>query len=146
MDQFNILLAEKRNRLLDLTKALTTEQYNYIPQGFNNNIIWNIGHLLVFSENLLYERSGLPAPVHTISLVNFNMGRRPDSYINREEIGIIRDLYLQSYNFFERLLKTNGDVDINSPMHLAIQDRVMQFLLFHEDQHYQRVTELLKAI
>jgi hypothetical protein len=146
MEQLNMLLAEKRNRLLDLSSTLTTEEYNFIPPGFNNNIIWNIGHLLIFAENLLYERSGLPLPQHSISLASFNMGRRPDGYRERADIGIIRDLYLQSFNFFIRSLGESQGEETNSLARSGIQERLMQFLIFHEDQHYQRVTELIAAL
>lgn len=43
---FEILL-KTRQLLLKITENLTDEQLNKIPQGFKNNIAWNIGHLVV---------------------------------------------------------------------------------------------------
>jgi hypothetical protein len=36
-------LKKVRAVLLEGIKDLTTEQLNKIPQGYNNNIIWNLG-------------------------------------------------------------------------------------------------------
>jgi len=43
-------LKKTRIFLLDLIKDLTTEQLNEIPKGFNNNIIWNLGHLIASQQ------------------------------------------------------------------------------------------------
>ncbi|WP_205896842.1 DinB family protein, partial [Pseudomonas viridiflava] len=48
-----------QNFILDLVKDLSIEQLNKIPDGFNNNIIWNIAHLTAAQQNLCYTRSGL---------------------------------------------------------------------------------------
>ena len=41
------LLKETRPRLLELAEGLSAEEQLKIPAGFNNNILWNVGHLAV---------------------------------------------------------------------------------------------------
>ena len=41
------------------------EQLNKIPTGFSNNLIWNLGHIIVSQQGLVYRLSGLPINVST---------------------------------------------------------------------------------
>jgi hypothetical protein len=43
-----------------LIQGYTLEQLNKVPRGFNNNIIWNIAHVIVTQQILVYKLSGLP--------------------------------------------------------------------------------------
>ena len=36
------------------------EQLNTIPSGMSNNLIWNLGHVVVSQQKLVYALSGLP--------------------------------------------------------------------------------------
>jgi hypothetical protein len=37
--------------------AGTLEQLNKIPEGYNNNLIWNIAHVVVVQQMLVYKLS-----------------------------------------------------------------------------------------
>jgi hypothetical protein len=50
-----------RQLLLDQIAGLTTEELNQIPRGLNNNIIWNLAHLISGQQGIFYARAGLPA-------------------------------------------------------------------------------------
>ena len=52
-----------RNILLKFLESYSLEQLNKIPEGYNNNIIWNIGHIIASQQGLVYKLSGLPALV-----------------------------------------------------------------------------------
>ena len=46
----------RRNRelFLDLVNSLSVDQLNKIPEGFNNNIAWNFGHIVITTQALCY--------------------------------------------------------------------------------------------
>jgi len=44
MNTFNTLRQTRKN-ILSVIEAYDKEQLNYIPEGFNNNLIWNLGRL-----------------------------------------------------------------------------------------------------
>ncbi|MCZ0211646.1 DinB family protein, partial [Streptomyces sp. UMAF16] len=48
-----------RKYLIEMCEPLSVVQLNTIPNGFNNNIIWNFGHLIAAQQGLCYIRSGL---------------------------------------------------------------------------------------
>ena len=43
--------------------TLTIEELNKIPEGFNNNIIWNFGHVIVSQQIICYKLSNQPLKV-----------------------------------------------------------------------------------
>ena len=47
-------------RILD---SHSLEQLNTVPEGFKNNLIWNIAHVIVTQQLLVYKLSGLPMMV-----------------------------------------------------------------------------------
>lgn len=78
----------------------TLEQLNRIPQGFSNNLIWNIGHIIVSQQLLVYTGSG-NAPLVSQELINKYMrGTRPEADVTQQEADEIKSL------LFEPVLQT----------------------------------------
>ena len=53
------ILVRTRQSLYDLVKDLTQSQWFEQPEGFANNIAWNVGHLVLAQQGLTYTRLGL---------------------------------------------------------------------------------------
>ena len=60
MQEILALTKASRNMVTKVIEGYTLEQLNKVPAGFNNNIIWNIGHIIVTQQLLVYKLSGLP--------------------------------------------------------------------------------------
>ncbi|PHO01645.1 damage-inducible protein DinB, partial [Rhodobacteraceae bacterium 4F10] len=56
--QFEVL-KRSRDLVLKRIEGLSLEQLHIIPEGFNNNIAWNVAHLVVTQQLLHYKLSGL---------------------------------------------------------------------------------------
>jgi len=143
-------LEEERKLLLERTKDLTVDQYNMIPRGFNNNIIWNMGHILVVSEDLLYGNSPYRRPVNEFTKSRFQKGTAPDEVIGEDEIAIIRHALQHTTQIFKRcsgIDQSGGEYpsfsDTGMPL---IPDDVMRFLLFHEELHYRKIARLSEHV
>lgn len=54
-------LKKLRFAILKTIEQLPTEQLNKVPDGFNNNIIWNVAHLIASQQNLCYIKAGQKA-------------------------------------------------------------------------------------
>lgn len=54
------IIRKTRVKLLEMLSDLSTDQLNKIPAGFNNNIIWNLAHLVAAQQGICYLRAGLP--------------------------------------------------------------------------------------
>lgn len=87
--QFDIINTTRKN-FLQLAESLSIEELNEIPEGFNNNIAWNFGHIIVSQQTLCYVRSGLQPLIETRFIEKYQKGTRPDSWIEAAEIDALK--------------------------------------------------------
>lgn len=81
----------------------TLEQLNKVPPGFTNNIIWNIGHIVVSQQMLVYLGSG-NQPMISQEMINLYMrGTKPERDVTQQEADEIREL------LFSTIAKTEED-------------------------------------
>jgi len=83
-----------RNVLLSLTKDLTEAQYNQIPNGFKNNIGWNLGHILVTQQLLIHALCDVPCEVDKRLIQKFGKGSTPQKNYSLSEIAQIKSQFL----------------------------------------------------
>ncbi|WP_454801316.1 DinB family protein [Mucilaginibacter phyllosphaerae] len=143
-------LEENRKLLLNHTANLNEHQYNLVPPGYNNNIIWNMGHLLVVSENILYKDSPYHRPVQELIKPRFQRGSQPEDVVSDDEILLIRHSLMQTAGFYIKTMGIGEAIEelgasSNSVVPLVSEER-MQFLLFHEQIHYNRINRLMQLV
>ena len=59
-----------RSLYLKFLTSYSLEQLNKIPEGMNNNLIWNIGHIIAAQQGLVYRLSGLTPLDPKLLLIN----------------------------------------------------------------------------
>lgn len=147
---FDILI-KTRQLLLKITENLSMEQLNKIPQGFKNNIAWNIAHLTVTQQLLCYKLSGLNCLVSEEMIAGFQKGTAPNQPISKEEFEVIKAQFLQlplqleeDYNkgIFKNYseYKTSVNITLNS-----VEDAIM-FNSYHEGIHLGIILQLMKFV
>jgi hypothetical protein len=148
--QFDIL-RKTRSHLLHFISDLTIEELNEIPAGFNNNIIWNVGHLLASQQGLCYLRSGNKPVIDEKYFLKYKPDTKPEGFISSAELEDIKQLFL---SVIDQLESDYGDslfanytpwtnrygIEINS-----IED-VVKFVLFHEGLHLGYVMALKRLV
>lgn len=144
-------LKKTRIFLFDLIKDLSIEQLNKIPEGFNNNIIWNIGHLLASQQGLCYVRAGIKPAVDDQLLSGFRAQTKPEAFITAEEIETIKNLSLSAFDQLEEDYNNNlfsGYTAFTTRYDIAITniDEAIDFLLFHEGLHMGYIMAMKKNI
>lgn len=92
-----------RNTIAKFLDNYTLEQLNTIPEGFNNNIIWNIGHIVVVQQMIIYNLSDLPMMVSREMIDKFKKGTRPEDGVTQQQVDEIREL------LFTTIEKTEDD-------------------------------------
>ncbi|SFB13141.1 DinB superfamily protein [Flavobacterium swingsii] len=81
-----------RNLLLQFLENHSLAQLNKIPEGFANNIIWNIGHIVTVQQMLVYKLSGLGMMISDEMVDTYKKGTKPEREIKQEEVDEIKKL------------------------------------------------------
>lgn len=140
--------------LLDQIRDLTDEQLNKIPPGYNNNIIWNLTHLICAQQGVCYLRSGQPAIVADKYIGPFFTNTKPERIIPREEVEEISRLFIstidqlqtdydkkifESYTASPNILKIYG-IELQN-----IED-ALEFVLYHDGYHSGYILALKRLV
>ncbi|MBL7934065.1 MAG: DinB family protein, partial [Bacteroidia bacterium] len=94
-------LRQVRTNVLNMASALSLEQLNKVPQGFKNNIAWNIGHLVAAVQGVCYGRSGLPMNVEASFFEMYKPESKPERDITTEELEEIKTLMFSTLDKLE---------------------------------------------
>src|SRR5688572_29172925 len=93
----SLLKTWKTNRQLysDFFKNYNLEQLNKVPAGFNNNLIWNIGHVIAAQQSLIYRLSSSPMNISEDFFERYKPGTKPTGIVSQTEADEIHHI-LQS--------------------------------------------------
>lgn len=92
MDKTFKFIIDSRMAFACLLDELSVEEINEIPAGFNNNIIWNFGHIVVSTPILCYVRTGIWADSDAIPYVAaYQKGTKPTYTVGAEEANELRE-------------------------------------------------------
>ena len=98
---FNLHRVSRLKLLAYLEKA-TPEQLALIPEGFHNNVLWNIAHCVVTQQLLCYEKAGLTPLVSKDLIDKYKKGTYPNGHIpSAEEIASLMELLLSTQEQLE---------------------------------------------
>lgn len=133
-------IKKTRQSLLQLLTDVTVEQLNEVPPGFNNNIIWNLAHLVAAQQGIGYLRAGLPTRIDESFYLRYKPDTRPEGFIDSAEVEKIKTLLFSTLDQFE----TDYEAGVFAHYKtwttrygavLTNIDDAVQFLLFHEGLH-----------
>lgn len=143
-----------REFLLKQIEGLTVEQLNSIPEGYNNNIIWNLGHLICAQQSLCYFRSGQPITVEDKYFSPYKTNSKPEGFIEEPEIATIKRLLLSTIDqlqidytkgIFENYTASEGILMVYGVELNTIEDAI-EFLLYHEGFHTGYIISLVHLV
>ena len=96
INTFKFIL-DSRKAFIKLIDELSLEQLNEIPAGFNNNIIWNFGHIVVSTQTLCYVRTGIWGDSSAVKYVDaYAKGTKPSYFVDQKEVDELKDLALST--------------------------------------------------
>jgi hypothetical protein len=150
MRQFEIL-KKTRQYLLDNINDLTTEQLNEIPVGFNNNIIWNIGHMLAAQQGICYTRANVNRRIEDKYFEAYKPGTKPEGFIDAAGVAEIKRLFIETVDQLEADYNNNLFSNFTAFTnrygfeHRYIDDSV-NFVLYHEGLHFGVVTSMKRLV
>lgn len=139
--EYEIIRTRFHSRAADISEDVADIQ----PAGFNNNIRWNIGHVLVATEKFLFADQGnLPAQYYEF----FNPGTKPADW-NGEvpTIAVLIQQLEDQYNRIKDLPNEKFNENLAEPLlgnntvgELAV------FGCFHESYHLGQIMAMKRMI
>jgi len=76
----------------NMLKGFSTEQLNKIPEGYKNNLIWNIAHTIATQQILVYKQSQLNPIIPNEFILQFQKDTKPEKDLSAQEIEDIGEL------------------------------------------------------
>lgn len=151
MQQAFDITYQNRKVLLKYLENHSYEQLNKVPEGFNNNLIWNIGHVVVVQQLLIYKLSGLQPIISTELISKYSKGTKPETYATQEEIDEIKNLLFktidQTKNDFESsIFKNYHEFTNDLGFTLRSAADAISFNNFHEAVHLGMMMSIRKFI
>ncbi len=136
---------------LEFLDRYTIEQLNKIPQGFSNNLIWNIGHIIVAQQSLVYRLSGLPMLVTDAMFEKYKPGSRPAGTTTEEEVAELRALLFSLVEQTEADYTAGKFVSFTERMtgtgfHLGNHRDALEFNNYHEGLHLGFMMNIRKFV
>ncbi|OCB77415.1 DinB family protein [Flavobacterium crassostreae] len=129
----------------------TLEQLNTIPAGHNNNLIWNIAHVVVVQQMLVYGLSGLPINLPEEIVEKYKKGSKPEQDATQEEVDAIQTMLLSTIDQTQKDLDNQLFVQFkeyptSTGFVLKNAQDAMNFNNFHEGIHLGVIFSIRKLI
>lgn len=148
----NIL--QTRNLILNITEGMSEEKIFQIPNGFNNNIYWNMGHVSATMALLTYKLSGLAVPFDEQFILSFGKGSSPASWADRSKIPtiselkqILKELPIQVQNdALEDQFADFKPYQTSAGLSLQNIDDALHFVHFHDGLHIGYILAQKRAL
>ncbi len=145
------ILRASRTRLLRLIETIDYEILFKIPEGFNNNIIWQIGHCITSQQRHMYMRSGLPMHISKEFMELFKIGSSPYSWKTAPDVNEVKHLLLDTVNQLELDLESRLFVNYEPfelPIGFQIKNHIqaLQAANYHEAEHSGTIFTYLKLL
>jgi hypothetical protein len=141
-----------RTVLLQQMQAIPEELFDIQPEGFQNTIRWNLGHMIYWMDKYSDLSYGLPSEIPASYEELFNTGTKPSDWTiappSKEEMIQVLTSQLSSISeltteMLSKKLSTPfalGPFSFNTPGELLI------FKLIHESFHLGTISSQLKVL
>ena len=140
-----------RNLLLQILENHSAEQLNKIPEGFANNLIWNIGHIVTVQQMLVYKLSGLPMIISDEMVETYKKGTKPEREITQEEVNELKKLLfstleLTKEDFANDIFDEYMEFTTGIGFTVKNAKAAMEFNNYHEGLHTGIMMQIKKFI
>lgn len=145
-------ITRTNRRLLEkILNAHTLEQLNTVPEGFKNNLIWNVAHVVVTQQLLAYKLSGLSMMVSDEMVAKYRKGTQAEGTVSQEEVNKVKSLLFTTLDQTEKdiqagVFKSFQEYPTSTGFVLKSVEDAMNFNNFHEGIHLGYVLALKKAL
>nr|WP_106782602.1 DinB family protein [Lysinibacillus timonensis] len=137
--------AVTRNYLANTLEGISPEILDVIPEGFNNNIRWQVGHILATAEFFLFKgQETIPANYFSL----FATGSKPADW--NEEIPSLETLLEKINTQLVRINDLSDEVfnqELPEPIfHTKTVGELAAIAAFHEAMHLGQIQSMKRLL
>lgn len=151
MEKIFDITIQNRKILYKILKRTPPELLFKIPEGYRNNIWWNIAHVVATQQILVYKFSNLPARIDDSLVQKFRKGTLPDISPADEEIDHIAGFLLSTAEWAQEdyengVFKEYNEYKTSTKVILRNVEDALAFNLYHEGLHLGVILSLEKIL
>ena len=151
MEQNFDIARTARTMALQYLENYSVEQLNTVPAGFSNNLIWNIAHIVVTQQLLVYKSSGLPMLISDDLVEKYRKGATVNGLATAEEIEVLKSLLTQTIDqtqkdFDAGVFKNYTEYPTSTGFVIKSIEDAIAFNNFHEGLHIGIMMRVKKGL
>ena len=147
---FDITL-KTRAILYKFLQQFSLEQLNTVPKGYRNSIYWNIMHVVVTQQLLVYGLSGLPMLLDSQLVEAFRKGTKTEEAASQKDVDHLKSLLTstieQTQKDYATGIFTNYTTyTVSTKSTLTNVEEALEFNNFHEGIHLGYILAMKNTI
>lgn len=132
-------------------ETLSLEQLNTKPEGFNNTIFWNIKHVVVTQQLLIYSLSGLPMLLSEEEITAYRKGSKAEENVSQKEVDTLKIQLFSTVaqtqkDYNSGKFKTFNEYTVSTKSVLSNVSEALEFNNFHEGIHFGYILAMKKNL
>lgn len=142
-----------RKFLINLLDGVPIEKMNEIPTGFNNNLAWNVAHMIANQQILCYRNARAEPVIADEFIDKYKTGTRPENFIDENEVKKFFQYLLSTVDEFEKdsetkMFKHYEAREFKSYPGLKLENikDAAKFVNFHDGLHIGYCMALKRAL
>ena len=149
-NSFDITL-KNRKIFINILEELTVDQLNKIPNGFRNNVYWNIKHVVVTQQLLVYSLSEMPTQITSAEVEAYRKDTVPLKDATKIDVDILKKQLLKTLeqtieDYTAKNFKTYKEYTVATKTVLTNVEEAIEFNNFHEGVHLGYILALKRLI
>jgi len=142
---------KNRTILSSFLENFSLEKLNKVPEGFNNNIFWNIAHIVITQQLLVYNLSGLPMLISDAMAAKYKKGAKVENDVTQDEVIELKALLFSTVektkeDYKSGVFKAYSSYTTSTDSTMACVEEAIAFNNFHEGIHLGYILALKKSI
>jgi len=140
-----------RGYLLQILSKVSDEQMLIVPEGANNNILWNLGHLAMSHAGLTYGPCELASPVPERYGPLFKGGSSPSTWDEAPSLDEVKECFKATHTKMIEDYKAGvfdgfKPKDLMPGITLANVEQALGFNCIHEGVHIGTIISIINLL
>lgn len=147
---FDITL-KTRAILYKFLENFSLEQLNSVPKGYRNSMYWNIMHVVVTQQLLVYGLSNVPMLLDSEYIKAFRKGTKTEQDASQDDIEYLKSLLISTIektqsDYAAGIFTTFTPYTVSTKSTLTNVEEAIEFNNFHEGIHLGYILAMKNTI